>query len=142
MAAVKRAATTVNKRDLLELSDDELSSLARHIGILPKLVVLSKRFHALFAPTLQTLRPLAGAPFRIPFRKMDTCESLLRSSEGITGDDLVTLLRAVSKGALASLEMLLLDSNKVGDVGLSALADAVSTGGRCLSVTCWGTRVL
>ena len=125
---MKRAITIVNKRELLELSDDELSLLAGRIGILPKLVVLSKRFHDLFAPILETLKPLARAPFRIPFQSMDSLVRQWNIGKGITDDDMSIFSRAVSKGALASLKTLDLRSNLIGDAGMTAFASAVSSG--------------
>ena len=106
MAAVKRAITTINKRELLELGDDELALLARRIGILPQLGLVSKRFHDLFAPRLQTLKPLASAPFCIPFNSMDGSSvfiKLKRLHKGINDDDMSAFSCAVSKGALDKL---------------------------------------
>ena len=136
MSEVQRATTTINKCELLELSDDELALLAGPIGILPKLVALSKRFHDLFAPILQILKPLARAPFRIPFKCMDSRVALWKLGQGITDDDMSTFSRAVSKGALASLKILDLGSNKIGDPGTTALADALGKGAlpKCTSI--------
>ena len=146
--SVKRANDTINKRfELLELSDDVLSLLGRRIGILPKLALVSQRFHGLFAKSLQALKPLASRPFGIPFRSMENLVAFRRFANGITDgiseEHMSTFSRAVSKGALPNLKQLWLGRNKIGDTGMAALADAVSTGAlaHLTHLELWGNQI-
>ena len=68
---------------------------------------------------------------QLPFRE----RSLVRLYKGIGDDDMKNFSVLVASGALASLRVLDLRLNQIGDVGLSALADAIGTSGALASLT-------
>ena len=92
-------------------------------------VLLDQRSRALAAMRLTRMKPLLTAPFRLNVQlifsgsgTLDLCDRALRSK------DMEVLGLALISGALPSLEYLFLGNNQIGDVGLSALAEAVGKG--------------
>ena len=92
-------------------------------------VLLDQRSRALAAMRLTRMKPLLTAPFRLNVQlifsgsgTLDLCDRALRSK------DMEVLGLALISGALPKLKSLVLASNSIGDVGVTALATAVGSG--------------
>lgn len=128
---MNRSAITIYTRvKLLDLNDDELLFLARCAGIrsLPKLCLLSKRFRDLVAPSLRLFRPLTTKPFGISFRAIEVKSYIDMDNKGLKENDVDAFSCVLSNWALPNLKSLYLPDNQIGDVGITALANALGKG--------------
>ena len=92
-------------------------------------VLLDQRSRALAAMRLARMKPLLTAPFRLNVQLIFSGSGTLGLwGRALRSKDMEVLGLALISGALPALKLLLLNSNQIGDVGLSALADAVSKG--------------
>ena len=96
---------------------------------LASFVLLDQRSRALAAVRLARMKPLLMAPFRLTVHGIFNGSTILDlSGRELRSQDMEVLGLALVSGALASLKTLSLDSNKIGDAGMTAFADAVGNG--------------
>ena len=64
-------------------------------------------------------------PFNIPRNKICKLTDLYLVEKNLNAVDMITFSQAIANGALAQLESLVLYSNKIGDTGMIAFAEAL-----------------
>jgi Leucine-rich repeat (LRR) protein len=73
----------------------------------------------------QLVLKLEKPPFDIPRNKICKLTELYLDEKNLNAVDMITFSQAIANGALAQLESLVLYSNKIGDTGMIAFAEAL-----------------
>jgi hypothetical protein len=105
--------------------------------------LLDQRSRALAAARLACMKSLLTAPFSLTVQSIFSGSGRLDlSGQALHSVHMELLAAALISGALASCQELNLNSNHIGDIGISALAEALGKGALDHLTVCWRPTAL